>query len=45
MVAEAELLDIDGIGPGVVEDIARFFANPDNRAAVEDLLGEVRFRR
>ena len=41
MVAEAELLDIDGIGPGVVEDIARFFANPDNRAAVEDLLGEV----
>ncbi|MEC8153783.1 MAG: helix-hairpin-helix domain-containing protein, partial [Pseudomonadota bacterium] len=41
MVAEAELLDIDGIGPGVVEDIARFFANPDNRAAVEDLLDEV----
>ncbi|MEC8275755.1 MAG: BRCT domain-containing protein, partial [Pseudomonadota bacterium] len=41
MVTEAELLDIDGIGPGVVEDIARFFANPDNRAAVDDLLGEV----
>ena len=41
MVAEAELLDIDGIGPGVVEDIARFFANPDNRAAVDDLLDEV----
>ncbi|MEC7140054.1 MAG: NAD-dependent DNA ligase LigA, partial [Pseudomonadota bacterium] len=41
MVAEAELLVIDGIGPGVVEDIARFFANPDNRAAVEDLLDEV----
>ena len=41
MVAEAELLDIDGIGPGVVEDIARFFANTDNRAAVDDLLGEV----
>ena len=41
VVAEAELLDIDGIGPGVVEDIARFFANPDNRAAVDDLLDEV----
>ena len=35
------MLDIDGIGPGVVEDIARFFANADNRAAVDDLLDEV----
>ena len=25
----------------MVEDIARFFANPDNRAAVDDLLDEV----
>lgn len=41
IVAQTEMLDIDGIGPSVVEDIKQFFANADNRAVVEDLLSEV----
>ena len=41
LVAETDLLDIDGIGPSVVADIGRFFANEDNRAAVDDLLAQV----
>ncbi|MGB1147470.1 MAG: NAD-dependent DNA ligase LigA [Alphaproteobacteria bacterium] len=39
--AQTDLLDIDGIGPSVVDDIGRFFANEDNRAAVDDLLAQV----
>ena len=39
--ANAEMLAIDGIGPSVVSEARRFFANPDNRAAVENLLAQV----
>ena len=40
-VANAEMLAIDGIGPSVVSEARRFFANPDNRAAVDALLAQV----
>ena len=40
-VANAEMLSIDGIGPSVVSEARRFFANPDNRAAVDALLAQV----
>lgn len=39
--ANAEMLAIDGIGPSVVSEARRFFANPDNRAAVQALLDQV----
>lgn len=31
------LIDIDGIGPGVAEDLLAFFAEPHNREVIEDL--------
>jgi DNA ligase (NAD+) len=40
-MANAEMLAIDGIGPSVVSEARRFFANPDNRAAVDALLAQV----
>ena len=40
-VANAEMLSIDGIGPSVISEARRFFANPDNRAAVDALLAQV----
>jgi DNA ligase (NAD+) len=39
--ARAELADIDGIGPRLVEAIAEFFQEPHNIAALDDLAGEV----
>jgi len=39
--ANADMLAIDGIGPSVVSEARRFFANPDNRAAVDALLAQV----
>jgi DNA ligase (NAD+) len=38
---EAELTQIDGIGPAVVEALRDFFHEPHNVAVWEDLLGEV----
>ena len=38
--AYAELIDIDGIGPSVAEDILEFFDEAHNRAVLDDL-GEV----
>ena len=35
--AYAALVDIDGIGPKVAEMLVEFFAEPQNRAAVDDL--------
>ena len=35
--AYAELTDIDGIGPSVVEDILEFFGEAHNRAVLDDL--------
>ena len=40
--AYAELTAIDGIGPSVAEDLAAFFAEPHNRAVLDDLEREVR---
>jgi DNA ligase (NAD+) len=37
----AELADIDGIGPRLVEAIAEFFAETHNLEALDDLAGEV----
>jgi DNA ligase (NAD+) len=39
--ALAELISIDGIGPAVVEALGDFFHEAHNRAAWDDLLGEV----
>ena len=36
--AYQELLDIDGVGPGVAEEILGFFAEAHNRDALDDLL-------
>ncbi|OYY89936.1 MAG: DNA ligase (NAD(+)) LigA [Sphingomonas sp. 28-66-16] len=40
--ALAELIAVDGIGPVVADALVAFFAEPHNRAAWADLLGEVR---
>ncbi|MDD9877415.1 MAG: NAD-dependent DNA ligase LigA [Magnetovibrio sp.] len=40
--AYATLVDIDGIGPGVAEDVLAFFAEAHNREVVDDLAGLVR---
>jgi DNA ligase (NAD+) len=40
--ARAELESVDGVGPVVAEALADFFAEEHNRAAWDDLLGEVR---
>jgi DNA ligase (NAD+) len=37
--AYGELTSIDGIGPGVADDLAAFFAEPHNRGVVTDLEG------
>jgi DNA ligase (NAD+) len=39
--ARAELDNIDGIGPKVVEAIVEFFAEPHNRQVLDDLAGQV----
>ena len=39
--ARAELADIDGIGPRLVESIAEFFAESHNLEAMAELLGEI----
>ena len=39
--ARAELADIDGIGPKLVESIAEFFAEAHNLEAMDDLLREI----
>lgn len=39
--AYRELTAIDGIGPAVAEDLALFFAEPHNRAVLDDLAREV----
>jgi DNA ligase (NAD+) len=39
--ARAELADIDGIGPRLVEAIAEFFAEAHNIEALDDLASEV----
>jgi DNA ligase (NAD+) len=39
--ARAELADIDGVGPKLVEALAEFFAEPHNVAAMDALLDEV----
>jgi len=40
--ARAELEAVEGVGPVVAEALADFFAEPHNRSAWDDLLGEVR---
>jgi DNA ligase (NAD+) len=40
--ARAELEAVEGVGPVVAEALADFFAEPHNRTAWDDLLGEVR---
>ncbi len=37
----AQLLDVHGIGKGMASDIIGFFAEPHNRAVLDDLAGEV----
>jgi len=39
--AYRELIDIDGIGPGVAEELIEFFAEAHNREALDDLAREV----
>ena len=39
--ARDSLLDIDGIGGAMVDELARFFASAENRDIVNDLLGEL----
>jgi DNA ligase (NAD+) len=39
--AYAALVDIDGIGPKVAEMLVEFFAEPQNRAAVDDLAAQL----
>ena len=39
--AREELRSIQGIGPAIAEELAAFFAEPRNRAALDDLLREV----
>ena len=41
VLAQAELLAIDGIGPAVVEALGDFFHEPHNVAVWEDILSEV----
>lgn len=40
--AREELGSIQGIGPAIAQELAEFFAEPRNRAALEDLASEVR---
>ena len=40
----AELIGIDGIGPGMVADMQAFFAEPHNVAVLDDLAGLVDVR-
>ena len=42
--AYQDLVDIDGIGPKVAEIIVRFFAEPRNRQAIDDLRDQIRVR-
>jgi len=37
-----ELVAIDGVGPALAADLVAFFAEPHNRAALDDLLTQVR---
>ena len=37
----AALIDIDGIGPGVAEDLLGFFAEPHNREVISDIVSLV----
>ena len=39
--ARDELLEIDGVGESIVDDLAAFFAAPQNRAVVDDLIAEL----
>jgi DNA ligase (NAD+) len=39
--AREELGSIQGIGPAIATELAEFFAEPHNRAALEDLAGQV----
>ena len=39
--AFADLCSIDQVGPGMADDLAAFFAEPHNLAAVDDLSGEL----
>jgi DNA ligase (NAD+) len=39
--AREELCSIQGIGPAIAEELVEFFAEPRNRAALDDLLREV----
>ena len=39
--ARDELLEIDGVGDTIVDDLIAFFSSPQNRAVVDDLLAEI----
>jgi len=39
--ARRDLVDIDGIGPSMAEDLMAFFDEPHNRQALDDLQGEL----
>ena len=39
--ARDELLEIDGVGDTIVDDLIAFFRSPQNRAVVDDLLAEI----
>ena len=39
--ARDELLEIDGVGDTIVDDLSAFFSSPQNRAVVDDLLAEI----
>ena len=39
--ARDELLEIDGVGDTIVDDLIAFFSSSQNRAAVDDLLAEI----
>ncbi|MGB1548322.1 MAG: NAD-dependent DNA ligase LigA, partial [Alphaproteobacteria bacterium] len=42
--AYRDLLNIDGIGPSVADDILGFFAEPKNRKVLDELIKEVRVK-
>ena len=39
--ARAELDNVDGVGPTLIEELGEFFAEPHNVAALDDLAGEL----
>lgn len=39
--ARADLLSIEDVGPAVASEVIEFFAEPHNRAAIEDLIAQI----